>query len=449
MASVHAIRSSRIVTPTGVQPGVVVVLEGKILAITSIGENFDSIAVMDVGDHMVLPGLVDVHSQLSEPGRTDWEGFETGTKAAAAGGFTTIIDMPFNGGPSTTNVDALTEKRSAVFGKAYVDYAFWAGVVPDNSGEVSSLANAGVRGFKCLLVRAETGDSRAIERDGLAEVMPAIAQTGLPLLAHAELPFSIEEATSRLSEANWREYDTYLQSRPESAEIEAIRLVIDLVREYGCRAHIVHLSAGAALATLEAARTEGLPITVETCPHYLYFSAEDIPDGGTQFKCAPPIREAMNQALLWEALRSGGIDMIATDHSPCPPAMKCADSGDFRAAWGGIISLSVSLAVTWTAARERGFHIADVARWMAERPAALAGLGSSKGRISPGYDADLVIFNPDEPFEVAADVLDSEYSLSPYIGEKLKGRVLCTILRGEIVYEDGRFGAHPIGRETH
>ncbi len=447
MDSIHALRSSRIVTPLGVKPGVVLVSGGKILGIAPFEEPFESVAVTDVGDHMVLPGLVDVHSHLNEPGRTEWEGFETGTKAAAAGGFTTLVDMPLNCIPSTTTVQALQEKRAAVCGKASIDYAFWAGAVPGNSTEIAELANAGVKGFKCFLVPSGTDEFAMVEREHLCELMPAIADTGLPLLAHAELQGPIAEATSRLAGANWREYSTYLQSRPEDAETEAIRLLISLSRRFKCPIHIVHLSAGSALGDLEVARVDALPITVETCPHYLYFSAEGIPNGGTEFKCAPPIREGINQAILWEALRSGSIDLIATDHSPCPPALKCQASGDFRAAWGGISSLSVSLPAIWTAARNRGFHIGDVVRWMSEKPAVLAGLSSAKGSIASGQDADFVVFDPDATFEVAADLLPSRHKLSPYVGETLTGEVRMTIVRGEVVYQDGRFRPQPVGRE--
>jgi allantoinase len=447
MDSVHAVRSTRIVTPAGVQSGIVVLSGPKILGIAPFADSFDSLPVTDVGDHMILPGLVDVHSHLNEPGRTEWEGFETGTRAAAAGGFTTVLDMPLNCIPSTTTVAALQEKRAAVCGKASVDYAFWGGAVPGNSSEIAALANAGVKGFKCFLLPSGTEEFSMVERQHLCELMPAIADTGLPLLAHAELSGPIDDATCRLRHANWREYDTYLRSRPEDAETQAIRLLIDLVRDSKCRLHIVHLSAGSALSDLEGARSRALPVTVETCPHYLYFSAEGISDGRTEFKCAPPIREGIHQALLWEALRSGSIDLIATDHSPCPPALKCREAGDFRTAWGGIISLSVSLPAMWTAARERGFHITDLVRWMSEQPAALAGLSSRKGRIAPDQDADLVIFDPDATFEVAADGFPSRHKLSPYVGETLTGQVVMTVVRGETVYQDGQFRPQPIGHE--
>ena len=442
-----AIRSSRIVTPDGVRPGTVVIDNGKILVIASDSEDLTNMQTYDVGDYMLLPGLVDVHVHLNEPGRTEWEGFATGTKAAAAGGCTSIIDMPLNCIPSTTTVSALHGKRTAAAGKAFVDYAFWAGVVPGNTGDLRALAQAGARGFKCFLIHPGTDEFAMITEEELREAMPVIAETGLPLLVHAELPHPVAEATKELEASNWRAYRTYLQSRPESAEVEAIRLMIRLAHATGCRIHIVHLSAAGALTDLDFARQDGLPITVETCPHYLYFDAEEIPDGGTQFKCAPPIRSALNQARLWEALRSGQIDLIATDHSPCPPELKCLEAGDFRKGWGGISSLSMSLPAVWTAARERGFHMTDVVRWMAEQPAKLAGIGRKKGRIAPGYDADLVVFDPDAEFVVGQDDLHFRHACSPYLGEQMKGKVQSTLLRGEVVYQHGKFRDTATGTE--
>ena len=319
--------------------------------------------------------------------------------------------------------------------------------MPGNTGDLRALAQAGVRGFKCFLIHPGTDEFAMVTEENLREAMPVIAETGLPLLVHAELPHPVEEAARTLEESNWRAYETYLQSRPESAEVEAIRLIIQLARETGCRAHIVHLSAAAALADLESARQENLPITVETCPHYLYFNAGEIPDGGTQFKCAPPIRSALNQARLWEALRSGRIDMIATDHSPCPPELKRFETGDFRKAWGGISSLSASLPAIWTEARERGFRITDVIRWMAEQPAKLAGFDRIKGCIAPGYDADLIIFDPDAEFVIGQDDLHFRHPCSPYLGERMKGKVQSTLLRGEVVYQHGTFGVAASGRE--
>ena len=434
-------------TPDGVQSGAVVVGNGKVLAVVSDSDILTDVHTYDVGDGMVLPGLVDVHTHLNEPGRTEWEGFATGTRAAAAGGYTTVMDMPLNCIPSTTTVLALDEKRAAIADKATIDYGFWGGVVPGNTGELSALAQAGVRGFKCFLIHPGTDEFAMVREEDLREAMPVIAGMNLPLLVHAELPSPVEEASRELEGSDWRTYHTYLQSRPESAEVEAIRMMIRLVRLTGCRVHIVHLSAAAALADLDAARREGLPITVETCPHYLFFHASDIPDGATQFKCAPPIRSALDQSKLWGALRSSQIDMIATDHSPCPPELKRLKTGDFRKAWGGISSLSVSLSAIWTAARERGFPITDVIRWMAERPAKLAGVGRRKGCIAPGYDADLVVFDPDAEFVVGPNDLYFRHACSPYLDMRLTGRVQSTLLRGEVIYQQGNFSAAVTGME--
>jgi allantoinase len=442
-----AIRSSRVLTSDGLRPGTVVVGNGKILDVTTSVEDSAYLPTCDVGDHMLLPGLIDVHAHLNEPGRTEWEGFETGTRAAAAGGYTTVVDMPLNCIPSTTTVSALEAKRAAAEGKSSIDYAFWAGVVPGNAGHLRTLVQAGVRGFKCFLIHPGTDEFAMVTEEDLREAMPVIAETGLPLLVHAELPHPVTEAARELEQSDWRAYQTYLRSRPESAEMQAIRLIIRLARSTGCRVHIVHLSAAPALADLDVARQDKLPITVETCPHYLYFSAEAIPDGATQFKCTPPIRSALNQARLWEALRLGQIDMIATDHSPCPSELKCLAEGDFRKAWGGISSLSMSLPAIWTAARERGFRMTDVIRWMAEQPAKLAGFDQTKGRIAPGYDADLVVFDPDAEFVVTENDLHFRHLCSPYLGESLKGKVQSTLLRGEVVYQRGTFGSAAIGTE--
>jgi allantoinase len=382
---------------------------------------------------------MDVHVHINEPGRTEWEGFETATQAAAAGGSTCLIDMPLNCIPSTATVAALEEKRRAALGKYHVDLAFWGAVVPGNAEQIPSLAKAGVKGFKCFLTHPGTAEFQMVTEADLRAAMPRIAATGLPLLAHAEVPGPIEEACALLDgeSADWKSYDTYRRSRPAAAELEAIRLLIRLCREYRCRTHIVHLSSAAALGDLEQAHAEGLPLTVETCPHYLFFESSSIPDGATQFKCPPPIREAANREALWGALRAGTIDLIATDHSPCPPAMKCLDSGDFRSAWGGISSLSLSLSAIWTEARKRGFAITDVVRWMAEAPPKLAGLDGRKGRIAPGFDADLVIFDPDTEFEVTAERLYFRHHCTPYLGQRLQGEVKTTLLRGHTCFDGG------------
>jgi allantoinase len=286
-----------------------------------------------------------------------------------------------------------------------------------------------------------------VSEEDLRLAMPLIAQSGLPLLVHAELPGPIDQAAGQLAGADMRRYANYLLSRPDSAEVDAIRLIISLCREYGCRVHIVHLSTASALVDLRVARDEGLPITVETCPHYLFFSAEEIADGNTPFKCAPPIREGENRELLWKALQAGEIDLIATDHSPCPPELKQMEAGNFQAAWGGIASVSLALSAVWTAASKRGIALAEVVRWMGGRPAALAGVAGRKGCIAAGLDADFVVFDADASWQVGAGDLHFRHKVSPYVGQHLKGRVQATFLRGECVYRGGQFSKSANGRE--
>ncbi len=435
----HAIRSRHIVTPEGVRSGVVIIDGAKIAAVEPDDYAGDADTRADVGNLFVLPGLIDAHVHVNEPGRTEWEGFETATRAAAAGGCTCLIDMPLNCIPSTTTVAALDEKRRAAEGKAYVEFAFWGGVVPGNADQIVPLAQAGVRGFKCFLTHPGTDEFQMVTEADLREAMPKIADTGLPLLAHAEVSGPITQACAQLDakSADWRLYETYLQSRPPEAEMQAIRLMISLCREYRSLTHIVHLSNAEALGELAAARAEGLPLTVETCPHYLFFEAESIPDGATQFKCAPPIRNSANRDALWQGFRDGTIDLVATDHSPCPPEMKCFDTGSFRSAWGGISSLSIAMRVLWTEAHKRGFQITDVVRWMAEAPAKLAGLDDRKGRIAPGFDADLVIFDPDAEFTVTGERLYFRHQCTPYLGLRLKGEIQTTIVRGRPCFNRG------------
>ncbi len=326
---------------------------------------------------------------INEPGRTEWEGFATATRAAAAGGYTTLVDMPLNCLPETTTVAALQAKRAAAAGKCLVDWAAWGGAVADNQAHILPLARAGVPGFKCFLIYPGCEGFAMIDREQLERALPAIAQSGLPLLVHAELAEPIDAALAQLATGNadWRSYATYLASRPDEAELAAIRLMIHLCRQYGVRIHIVHLGTALALPLLAAARAEGLPITAEACPHHLHFAAEDIPDGATMLKCTPPIRGRANREALWQGLRDGTIDLIATDHSPCPPAMKRLDLGRFDLAWGGIASLSVALPVVWTDASQRGFTLDDVARWMSSAPAALAGFSDRAGALAPGREA--------------------------------------------------------------
>ena len=408
--------------------------------------------VRRLGDLALLPGLVDPHVHINDPGRTHWETFATATRAAAAGGITTLIDMPLNCLPETTNVHALEQKRRAAAGLTYVDWRPWGGAVgdaeSDNHADLLSLADAGVPGFKCFLIYPGCEGLGSIDEPSLRVAMPSIAAAGLPLLVHAELGGPLEAATAALAAADWTRYTTYLASRPDAAEVEAVALMIRLCREFRTRVHIVHVSSAECLPLLRAARTEGLPITAETCPHYLYFAAEEIADRSTIHKCAPPIRGRANQTLLWEALEDGTLDLIASDHSPCPPQMKGLSAGSFRAAWGGIAGLSLTLPVVWTCMQRRKLPLERLARWMAEAPAELAGLAERKSRIAAGFAADLVIFAPEETFIAGPQHLHYLHPISPYLGEKLHGVVHETILRGRSIYRDGVFAEPPQGREV-
>jgi allantoinase len=459
--SAQAFVSRRIATPDGIRPGAVIVRDrvgddlrngvrdGTIDAIVPVDQVSAGFELHDFGDSVILPGLVDSHVHINEPGRTEWEGFETATRAAAAGGYTTLVDMPLNCLPPTTTVAALAAKREAAEGRCWVDWLAWGGVVHDNQEHIAALATAGVPGFKCFLIHPGIDGFTMVTEPELRTALPHVARTGLPLLVHAELPGPVDEATRRVrnDDADWSRYATYLQSRPEEAELEAIRLLLSLCRQYRFRLHIVHLSAGSALAELCAARAEGLPVSVETCPHYLHLCAEEIPDGATLCKCAPPIRSRENREELWRGLRDGIVDLVVTDHSPCPPAMKRLEERNFETAWGGIASLSLALPLMWTEASRRGFTLTDLTRWMAEAPARLAGCGARKGRIAEGYDADFVVFGPDTEFVVTEDRLYYRYPVSPYLGEKLRGVVKATYLRGQPVFSDGTFSEEARGRE--
>jgi allantoinase len=443
----RAYRSRRVVTPEGMGPGAVLVEGEKIRGVVEWGKVPEKAACEDFGEAAILPGLVDSHVHINEPGRTEWEGFFTATRAAAAGGFTMLVDMPLNSVPATTTVGGFEAKRRAAEGQCRVDWGAWGGVVEGNEGEIEPLARAGVLGFKCFLVHPGIEEFTMVRESDLRKALPRVAKSGLPLLVHAELPGPIDIATERLVDANWRRYRTYLQSRPDEAELAAIEMMLRLCREFGVRLHIVHLATAQALEMLRKARAAGDMVTVETCPHYLYLDAESIGDCATQYKCAPPIRSRANRELLWEGLREGVIDMVVTDHSPCPPEMKGTGDADFRNAWGGVASLSLALPVMWTAARGRGFDLRDIVRWMTEEPAHLAGCGARKGRIAAGYDADLVVFDDSEEFVVTADRLHQRHAVSPYLGEALRGVVKRTYLRGGLVFSEGRFPGEIRGRE--
>ena len=445
----QAFLSQRVATPDGVRPGAVLVHAGSIAGFVSAGQVPANFEIHDFGEAAILPGLVDSHVHINDPGRADWEGFETATRAAAAGGYTTLVDMPLNCLPATATVAALAAKRKAALQRCWVDWLAWGAVVSDNQADIEALAAAGVPGFKCFLIHPGIDGFTMVTEPQLRAALPHVARTGLPLLVHAELPGPVDEATRRLQyeDADWTRYTTYLQSRPEESELAAIRLLLSLCREYKFRLHIVHLSASQALSLLCAARAEGLPVTVETCPHYLHFYPEEIPNGATLYKCAPPIRSRYNREELWEGLEDGIIDLVATDHSPCPPAMKRLEEGNFKTAWGGISSLSLALPVMWTEASQRGFALTDLIRWMAEQPARLAACASRKGRIAQGCDADFVIFEPEAEFVATEDRLHYRHPVSPYLGKRLRGIVKATYLRGRVVYSGGRFSGEARGRE--
>ena len=446
--TLRAFLSRRVVTPEGVRPAALLVEGDRIHDVVAPDRvPAEAEEAQDFGDLAILPGLIDSHVHINEPGRTEWEGFETATRAAAAGGYTLLVDMPLNCLPATTNVTALEAKREAARDRCRVDWMTWGGVVADNLRDIEALANAGVPGFKCFLVHPGIDGFTMVTERQLRAALAHIARTGLPLLVHAELPGPIDSATASLADADWSLYQTYLQSRPEEAELSAIRLLLSLCREYKFRLHIVHLSTCKALPELRAARSKGLPVTVETCPHYLHLSAETIPKGATLFKCAPPIRSRENREALWQGLRDGTIDLVVTDHSPCPPKIKRLAEGNFRSAWGGIASLSIALPVMYTEASERGFELTDIARWMAEAPANLAGCQERKGQIAAGYDADFVVFDPESEFVVSENRLHYRHPVSPYIGEKLRGEVKATYLRGRLVFKDGEFPDESIGQE--
>jgi allantoinase len=445
--TLQAFVSRRVVTPEGIRPAAVLVEGERITAVVAVGRVPAEAQVRDFGEAAILPGLVDSHVHINEPGRTEWEGFETATRAAAAGGYTMLVDMPLNCLPATTSAGALEAKRAAARGKCRVDWAAWGGVVSDNQARIEALAAAGVRGFKCFLVHPGIDGFTMVTEQELRAALPHVARTKLPLLVHAELPGPVDAAMATLADADWKSYSTYLKSRPDEAELSAIRLMLALCKEFKFKLHIVHLATCHALPMLGAARAQGLPVTVETCPHYLHFAGETIGDGATLCKCAPPIRSRENREQLWQALKEGLIEFVVTDHSPCPPAMKRLEEGSFKTAWGGIASLSVALPVMWTEASARGFTLVEIARWMAEGPARLAGCDARKGRIAAGYDADFAVFDPDAEFVVTKEKLYYRHAISPYVGEKLRGAVKATFLRGRAVFEPGEFPGKPSGKE--
>jgi len=430
------------VTPEGLVPALIAVTGGKVSGVhdADVAAAFPGVPVQKLRpDEVLLPGVVDTHVHVNEPGRTHWEGFATATKAAAAGGVTTIVDMPLNSLPPTIDAAALEMKRSAADGQCSVDVAFWGGAVPGNEPDRGRLHQAGVRGFKCFLADSGVPEFPPLDRAGLHRAAAQLAELDSLLLVHAEDPAHLGEVGG----PGGADYTAFLRSRPPRAETSAIQAVIETARETGVRAHILHVSSADAIELLAEARAEGLAITGETCPHYLTLAADDVPPGATEYKCCPPIRDRANADRLWAGLLAGVIDCVVSDHSPCPPDLKVRETGDFAKAWGGIASLQLSLPVVWTSARKRGCQLTDLVRWMADGPARLAGL-AGKGRIAVGCDADLVAFAPDASFVVEPGLLEHRHKLTPYAGRQLTGVVRRAWLHGREIFRAGQDAA---GRE--
>lgn len=430
-----AISGNNILTPDGIQRAVVMVKDGIIVDVVpdlavEVTDN-----MINLHDQVLMPGIVDPHVHINEPGRTDWEGFATATRAAAAGGITTLVDMPLNSSPVTTTGSAFDKKAAAANGQLQVNCGFWGGIIPGNEAEIEKLVDKGVLGFKAFLTHSGIDEFPNVTEADLRKAMPTIARHQLPLLVHCEITGNVKRKTAN----DERSYQNYLSSRPKEWEDKAIALMIQLCEEFQCHVHIVHLSSANSIQPIQEARQKGLPITVETAQHYLYFNAEEIPDAKTAFKCTPPIREKENNEQLWSALQEGIIDFVATDHSPAPAAMKEMESGNLMIAWGGIASLQLALPVLWTAARKRNIPFTYIAKWLCEHPARLPGLQKNNGKIARGYDADFVVWNPDKQFTVTPDQLHHKHKITPYLNEPLYGVTEQTWLGGTQIFDHGIF----------
>ncbi|CAL9285928.1 allantoinase AllB [Streptomyces sp. R02] len=433
------LRSTRVVTPEGTRPASVAVAGGIVTAVLALDAPVPADARLeDLGDDVLLPGLVDTHVHVNDPGRTEWEGFWTATRAAAAGGVTTLVDMPLNSLPPTTTVDHLRVKRETAAGKAHVDVGFWGGALPDNGADLRPLHEAGVFGFKAFLSPSGVDEFPHLDEEGLARALREIASFDGLLIVHAEDPGRLADAPQR----GGPRYADFLASRPRGAEDTAVARLLEQARRFDARVHVLHLSSADALPLLAEAKADGVRVTAETCPHYLTLTAEEVPDGASAFKCCPPIREAANQDLLWQALADGTLDCVVTDHSPSTADLK---TDDFATAWGGISGLQLSLPAVWTEARRRGHTLEDVVRWMSTRTARLAGLDTRKGAVAPGHDADFAVLAPDAAFTVDPAALQHRNPVTAYAGRTLRGVVRSTWLRGERVYHNGEFTA-PRGR---
>jgi allantoinase len=438
-----AITSQRVITPDGEKAAAVLIKDEKILDVLPIDDIQNDCPIEDMGNDVVMPGLVDVHVHINEPGRTDWEGFETATKAACAGGITTLVDMPLNCSPVTTNMGAFNAKITSTQKKLWVDCGFYGGLIPDNLHEIESLAKAGVLGFKAFMSHSGIDEFPKVSEQNLRDILFILAKYNLPLLVHAELEDGDNTTDDLIT------YESYMATRPKSWENNAIKLLISLCAEFQTPIHIVHLSSSEILNEISSARENGLPITVETCPHYLHFTAEKIADGDTRFKCAPPIRDANNREQLWRGLKSGIIDFITSDHSPCQPELKKLSEGRFDKAWGGISSVQLTLPIIWSECKNEGLSLAQLTNWLCDAPAKFIGMNDCKGQILPGKDADITCWDPDESFLVEPAMIHYKHKLTPYDGEQLFGVVKKTFLRGNKIFDNNRFTNGPLGKPLY
>ncbi len=449
-----AIRSDRVLIEGQLQPAVVTIENGKFKQIVSI-TNFEQRLLTDhkynIIDHtgkVILPGLVDTHVHINEPGRTEWEGFNSATQAAAAGGITTVVDMPLNCSPVTTSVNALQQKLDSLQGKLWIDCGFWGGVTPDSLQDLEPLIQAGVLGVKSFTIHSGIDEFPEVQPHHLSQAIRILANYNIPYLIHAELePKHKQKYSLEIGD----HYQLFLASRPKSWENNAIEMMINLAQEAknigsNGKIHIVHLSSAEALDVIKQAQQQGLQITAESCPHYLTLFAEAIPDGKTVFKCCPPIRENANRQQLWQGLAEGVIEFIVSDHSPCTPQLKHIDTGDIEHAWGGISSLQFGLSIIWSEAKQRGYNLEQVIDWMATRPATFAGLGGKKGKIAQGYDADFIVFDDQARYTITTEMIKYKHQITPYEGRQVQGIVKQTFVRGQLVYADGKLLGDPIGK---
>lgn len=443
-SSILALKSTQVVLDGELRPAQILVEDGKITQIADFKTTL-SVKTEDLGDQIIMPGLVDTHVHINEPGRTEWEGFNTGTQSAAAGGITCVVDMPLNCTPVTTSADALRQKLDSLAGKLWIDCGFWGGVIPESLDDLDELIQAGVLGVKSFTIHSGIDDFPKVEQHHLAQAIDILAKYNVPYLIHAELD-SEEKDPPPIGD----KYQSFLKSRPKSWENDAIDMMIDLAEKAKAKGvsgkiHIVHLSSAEALPAIKSAQQRDLKLTAESCPHYLTLFAEDIPDGKTLFKCCPPIREQHNREQLWQGLADGTISFIVSDHSPCTPTLKHIDSGDIENAWGGISSLQFGLSIIWSEAQKRGYSLPDIVNWMATEPANFAGLGDRKGKIACGYDADLVVFDAKQSYCIDPEMIKYRHKITPYEGREVSGVVKRTYVRGKLVYSDNKLLGKPIG----